>query len=62
MNQKSNFKVFTISPFDEKDADKYVRWSKGLELYIKKDDKVILLDENEILELIKCLPKIPKYT
>lgn len=51
------FSVHTYSIVDMDDADKWVHWSKGLKMIIDKNGVTIKLEEDEIKQLVKCLPR-----
>lgn len=51
----NKFKVYTVQIVGE--SSKYVHWSEGLSLYIEKDGVRIKLNQEEIQQLVKALPK-----
>jgi hypothetical protein len=56
-NDNKNFQVYSLQTVDEGKENKYVHWADGLTMYIIKDNVTMKLDENEIQQLIKALPK-----
>ena len=54
---KGIFSVFSYSLIYDEDLDRYVHWSKGLKMVISKDGATIELGEEEIKQLVKCLPR-----
>jgi len=52
--KKANFNVFTLSEVNE---NKVSHWSKGLKMFIQKDGKEIILQDEEIRQLVESLPK-----
>ena len=56
-NKQSDFQVYSLQTVDEGKENKYVHWADGLTMYIVKDNVTMILDENEIQQLIKALPK-----
>jgi hypothetical protein len=54
--KKEDFEVITITIFNE-DTPDIVHWSEGLEMYIYKDGKEMMLNSDEIVKLIKTLPR-----
>lgn len=54
---EGSFSVHSYSMTDMDDADKWVHWSKGLKMVIKKNGTTIKLEEDEIQQLVKCLPR-----
>jgi hypothetical protein len=56
MENKRRFEIFGYI-LSEGEPEKYVPWSKGFRLIITKDDKTISLNEEEIKELVKQLPR-----
>ena len=55
--QQTNFQVYSLQTIEEGKENKYVHWADGLTMYIIKDNVTMKLDENEIQQLIKALPK-----
>jgi hypothetical protein len=55
--QQTNFQVYSLQTIDESKENKYVHWADGLTMYIVKDNVTMILDEKEIQQLIKALPK-----
>jgi sulfur transfer complex TusBCD TusB component (DsrH family) len=55
--QQTNFQVYSLQTIEEGKENKYVHWADGLTMYIIKDNVTMILDENEIQQLIKALPK-----
>lgn len=51
----NKFKVYTVQIVGE--SSNYVHWSEGLNLYIEKDGVRIKLNQEEIQQLVKALPK-----
>ena len=56
MTTKDNFEVHTLEYID-KDSKNYRRWSEGLKMYITKNNVTITLNEDEIQQLVKSLPR-----
>jgi hypothetical protein len=56
-NDNKNFQVYSLQTVDEGKENKYVHWADGLTMYIIKDNVTMKLNENEIQQLIKALPK-----
>ncbi len=54
---EGSFSVHSYSMVDMDDADKWVHWSKGLKMIIEKNGVTIELKEDEVGELVKCLPR-----
>lgn len=54
---EDSFSVHSYSLIDMDNADKWVHWSKGLNLIINKNGVTIKLNEDEIKQLVKCLPR-----
>ena len=54
---EGSFSVHSYSLIDMDNADKWVHWSKGLNLIINKNGVTIKLNEDEIKQLVKCLPR-----
>lgn len=54
---KGSFSVHSYSVFDINNSNKYVHWSKGLKMIIEKNGITINLEEDEIKQLVKCLPQ-----
>ena len=54
---EGSFSVHSYSLIDMDNADKWVHWSKGLNMIIKKNGVTIKLNEDEIKQLVKCLPR-----
>ena len=54
---EGSFSVHSYSLIDMDNADKWVHWSKGLSMIIKKNGVTIKLNEDEIKQLVKCLPR-----
>jgi hypothetical protein len=54
---EGSFSVHAYSLIDMDDADKWVHWSKGLKMVISKNGTTIKLEEDEIKQLVKCLPR-----
>jgi hypothetical protein len=57
MKKESEFKVFTVTPLDNREENKYTHWSDRLKMFITKNDVTIELNEDEIRELVKSLPR-----
>jgi len=51
----NKFTVFTTTNICTKET--YVKWNKGLNMTIIKNDVTIVLNENEIQELMNSIPK-----
>jgi hypothetical protein len=56
-NNKNNFQVYSLQTVKEGEENKYAHWADGLTMYIVKDNVTMKLDENEIQQLVKALPK-----
>ena len=54
-NKKPNFSVHTYEIINKEDT--YVHWAKGLSMVIIKDGVKIKLNENEVEQLVKSLPR-----
>lgn len=54
---EGSFSVHSYSLIDMDNADKWVHWSKGLNMIIQKNGVTIKLNEDEIKQLVKCLPR-----
>ena len=54
---EGSFSVHSYSLIDMNNADKWGHWSKGLNMVIKKNGVTIKLNEDEIKQLVKCLPR-----
>lgn len=55
-----NFNVMSFASFSDdelKENGGYTHWSKNLKMVIKKDGVKITLNEDEIQELVKALPR-----
>lgn len=52
----SKFNVYTITNPTQTNNE-YSHWSDGLKMYIQKDGKTITLNSDEIIELVKSLPR-----
>lgn len=60
MKTKEEFSVLTFASFSDDDLHKnggYRHWSEKLNMVIKKDGVSITLNEKEIKELVKALPR-----
>lgn len=60
MKTKKEFTVSTFASFSDDDLKEnggYSHWSKNLKMIIKKDGISIILNESEINELVKALPR-----
>ena len=54
---EGSFSVHSYSLIDMDNADKWVHLSKGLNMIINKNGVTIKLNEDEIKQLVKCLPR-----
>lgn len=54
---EGSFSVHSYSMIDMDNADKWVHWSKGLKMIIEKNGVTIKLEEDEVRQLVKCLPR-----
>ena len=54
---EGSFSVHSYSMINMDDADKWVHWSKGLKMIIQKNGITIKLEEDEVRQLVKCLPR-----
>ena len=54
---EGSFSVHSYSLIDMDDSYKWVHWSKGLKMVIEKNGVTIKLEEDEIQQLVKCLPR-----
>ena len=57
MLNEGSFSVHAYSIVDMEDAHKWVHWSKGLKMVIVKNGITLKLEEEEINQLVKCLPR-----
>lgn len=55
--EKSSFSVHTYALIDNIVNEEWSHWSKGLTMVIKKNGITIILEENEIKQLVKSLPR-----
>ena len=53
----NSFSVYTYSIINLNDSRQWVHWSKGLKMMINKNGTTIYLEEDEIEELVKSLPR-----
>jgi hypothetical protein len=51
---KNNFKVYTLTKEKE---EGYSHWAKGLTMHITKDGITVELNEDEVQQLVKTLPR-----
>jgi len=51
------FSVYTLTDVSNQEKWSYAHWSKGLTMFIKKGDISITLSSEEIIELVKSLPR-----
>ncbi len=56
-SDNEKFSVSCYALHDIKDADKWVHWSEGLRMLITKGGVTIKLQEGEIEQLVKTLPR-----
>ena len=54
---EGSFSVHSYSLIDMDDSNKWVHWSKGLKMIIEKNGTTIKLEEDEIKQIVKCLPR-----
>lgn len=54
---EDSFSVYSYSLMDVDNAYKWAHWSKGLKMIIEKNGVTIKLEENEIRQLVKSLPR-----
>lgn len=57
MLNEGSFSVCSYSMFDMEDNDKWIHWAKGLKIVISKNGVTIKIEEDEIKQLVKCLPR-----
>ena len=57
MGKENSFNVFTIAPVYDTEEHKYTNWKFKLKMFITKNDVTIELNEDEIEELVKSLPR-----
>jgi len=53
----SGFSVVSVVTLEDTEANKYTHWSEGLTMYITKDGVTMTLNSEELIQLVKCLPK-----
>ena len=51
------FNVITYAVSDKTSSYTWAHWSEGLSMVITKGDKTIILDEAELRQLVKTLPR-----
>jgi hypothetical protein len=56
-DNESKFSVVSVVTLENSEANRYTHWSKGLTIYITKDDVTMKLNSEEIEQLVKSLPK-----
>lgn len=54
--EKKDFNVYTYSVAKE-GGPSYVHWAEGLNMVIRKGDKTIELNSEEIQQVVKALPR-----
>ncbi len=56
-NNKNDFKVYALSTVKEGTEGYYTHWADGLTMYIVKNGVTMKLNEDEIQQIVKALPR-----
>jgi hypothetical protein len=51
------FNVYTYSHHEVEEGVRYCHWSKGITMVIQKDGVEMVLNEDEVRQLVKVLPR-----
>jgi hypothetical protein len=54
---EEKFNVICYAKHDPNNTELYTHWAKDLTMLISKNGQTVKLNEEEIQEVVKCLPK-----